>query len=120
MSHQFQPATISFNSKARLACRVLAVEGEGANTVWHLLAYDDFFPDIESAELVKQFQALPVMKPYGANQSSFQRAYCASWESARQRRWLIEYKWLGRPRRLSRSACSCSVFANIRVTAWRN
>ena len=31
--------------------RVLAVEGEGADTVWHLLAYDEFFPDVESAEL---------------------------------------------------------------------
>ena len=30
--------------------RVLAVEGEGAATVWHLLAYDDFFPDVETAE----------------------------------------------------------------------
>ena len=30
--------------------RVLAVEGEGAETIWHLLAYDDFFPDVESAE----------------------------------------------------------------------
>ena len=30
--------------------RVLAVEGEGAETVWHLLAYDEFFPDVESAE----------------------------------------------------------------------
>ena len=31
--------------------RVLAVEGEGSDTVWHLLAYDEFFPDVESAEL---------------------------------------------------------------------
>jgi hypothetical protein len=31
--------------------RVLAVEGEGAEAVWHLLAYDEFFPDVESAEL---------------------------------------------------------------------
>jgi hypothetical protein len=31
--------------------RLLAVEGEGAETVWHLLAYDEFFPDVESAEL---------------------------------------------------------------------
>jgi len=31
--------------------RVLAVEGEGAATVWHLLAYDEFFPDVESAEV---------------------------------------------------------------------
>lgn len=30
--------------------RVLAIEGEGAETVWHLMAYDEFFPDVESAE----------------------------------------------------------------------
>lgn len=30
--------------------RVLAVDGEGAGAVWHLLAYDDFFPDVEAAE----------------------------------------------------------------------
>jgi hypothetical protein len=30
--------------------RVLAVEGEGPSTVWHLLAYEDFYPDVESAE----------------------------------------------------------------------
>ncbi|HJT27423.1 MAG TPA: hypothetical protein VJ784_08455 [Pyrinomonadaceae bacterium] len=30
--------------------RLLAVEGEGAETVWHLLAYDEFFPDVDSAE----------------------------------------------------------------------
>lgn len=30
--------------------RVLATEGLGNNAVWHLLAYDDFFPDVESAE----------------------------------------------------------------------
>jgi len=30
--------------------RVLAIEGEGAETVWHLMAYDEFFPDAESAE----------------------------------------------------------------------
>ena|SRR2546428_5905829 len=30
--------------------RVLAVEGEGANTIWHLLAYDEFLPDVEAAE----------------------------------------------------------------------
>ncbi|MEN3330516.1 MAG: hypothetical protein V7638_5323 [Acidobacteriota bacterium] len=30
--------------------RVLAVEGEGAAPVWHLLAYDDFFPSVEAAE----------------------------------------------------------------------
>ena len=30
--------------------RVLAIEGEGTGATWHLLAYDEFFPNIESAE----------------------------------------------------------------------
>ncbi|MGI8735241.1 MAG: hypothetical protein ACR2LM_18300 [Pyrinomonadaceae bacterium] len=30
--------------------RILAVEGEGQNTVWHLLAYEEFFPSVEDAE----------------------------------------------------------------------
>ena len=30
--------------------RVLAVEGDGATAVWHLLTYEDLFPDIESVE----------------------------------------------------------------------
>lgn len=30
--------------------RVLAKEGEGSETVWHLMAYEEFFPDVESAE----------------------------------------------------------------------
>ena len=30
--------------------RVLSREGEGDETVWHLKAYEEFFPDIESAE----------------------------------------------------------------------
>ena len=47
--------------------RVLAVEGEGAGTVWHLLAYDDFFPDVESAEAALAHEtSLPVRKPHMA------------------------------------------------------
>src|ERR1041384_6977477 len=47
--------------------RVLAVEGEGAETVWHLLAYDDFFPDVESAErALAQPGFLPVRKAHMA------------------------------------------------------
>jgi hypothetical protein len=47
--------------------RVLAVEGEGAGTVWHLLAYDEFFPDVESAEAaLAQSTSLPVRKPHMA------------------------------------------------------
>lgn len=30
--------------------RVLAREGEGAATVWHVLVYEDFYPDAERAE----------------------------------------------------------------------
>jgi hypothetical protein len=30
--------------------RVLAVEERGGQTIWHLLAYEDFFPDVETAE----------------------------------------------------------------------
>ena len=30
--------------------RVLAVEERGGQLVWHLLAYEDFFPDVETAE----------------------------------------------------------------------
>ena len=30
--------------------RIIAVEGEGQQTVWHLLAYEEFFPSAEAAE----------------------------------------------------------------------
>jgi hypothetical protein len=30
--------------------RVLAVDDVGDDVVWHLLAYEDFYPDVESAE----------------------------------------------------------------------
>jgi hypothetical protein len=30
--------------------RVLAAEGEGRGAVWHVLVYQDFYPDVESAE----------------------------------------------------------------------
>ena len=30
--------------------RVLAVEERGGELVWHLLAYEEFFPDVEAAE----------------------------------------------------------------------
>ena len=47
--------------------RVLAVEGEGADTVWHLMAYDEFFPDVESAEAaLSRGTALPIRKQHMA------------------------------------------------------
>lgn len=30
--------------------RVLAIEGQGPEAVWHLLAYEDFYPNVEAAE----------------------------------------------------------------------
>jgi hypothetical protein len=47
--------------------RVLAIEGEGASTVWHLLAYDEFFPDVESAEqALAKTGPLAIRKPHMA------------------------------------------------------
>ena len=47
--------------------RVLAVEGEGADTVWHLLAYDEFFPDVDAAEAaLARGTPLPIRKPHMA------------------------------------------------------
>ena len=52
MSQQFAPGDdLIFQLESALGLlRVIAVEGEGPDTVWHLLAYDEFFPDVESAE----------------------------------------------------------------------
>ena len=47
--------------------RLLAIEGEGSETIWHLLAYDEFFPDVESAELrLAQPTPLPVRQSHMA------------------------------------------------------
>ena len=47
--------------------RVLAVEGEGVETIWHLLAYDEFFPDVDSAEqALKQSETLPIRNAHFA------------------------------------------------------
>lgn len=45
--------------------RILAIEGEGAGTIWHLLAYEDFFPTVEAAEQALATPAtLRVRKPH--------------------------------------------------------
>jgi hypothetical protein len=47
--------------------RVLAVEGDGPEAIWHLLAYDEFFPDIENAEnRLAQTEPLPIRKAHMA------------------------------------------------------
>lgn len=52
MAHQFAPGDdLVFQLESGLGLlRVLAIEGEGSETVWHLLAYDEFFPSAEAAE----------------------------------------------------------------------
>ncbi|MFN2515288.1 MAG: hypothetical protein ABR556_03660 [Pyrinomonadaceae bacterium] len=52
MSREFAPGDdLIFQLESGLGLlRILAIEGEGAETVWHLLAYEEFFPDIETAE----------------------------------------------------------------------
>lgn len=47
--------------------RVLVVEGDGAEATWHLLAYDEFFPDVESAEAALARESpLPIRKAHMA------------------------------------------------------
>ena len=47
--------------------RLLAVDGEGTETIWHLMAYDDFYPDVESAEqALNSGVKLPIRKAHMA------------------------------------------------------
>ena len=52
MPHQFAPGDdLIFQLESGLGLlRILAIEGEAAETVWHLLAYEEFFPSVEAAE----------------------------------------------------------------------
>ena|SRR2546422_3595951 len=52
MPHQFAPGDdLVFQLESGLGLlRILAIEGEGPETVWHLLAYEEFFPSVEAAE----------------------------------------------------------------------
>jgi hypothetical protein len=69
MSNPFRPGDdLIFQLESGFGLlRVLAIEGDGSATVWHLLAYDDFFPDVESAELALARETpLPVRKAHMA------------------------------------------------------
>lgn len=45
--------------------RILAIEGGGRETVWHLLAYEEFFPSAEAAEAaLENAGSLQVRKPH--------------------------------------------------------
>lgn len=52
MSNPFNPGDdLVFQLESAFGLlRVLAVEDEGSAATWHLLAYDEFFPDVEAAE----------------------------------------------------------------------
>ena len=83
--------------------RVLAVDGEGAGAVWHLLAYDDFFPDVESAEAALA-GPLPVRKAHMAlTNRAFERTPAARLGNRPVRDdELIEYRqWLDSERVVS-------------------
>ncbi len=67
MSQSFEPGDdLIFQLESGYGLlRVLATEGEGESTVWHLLAYDDFFPDVEAAEkALAQPGSLPLRKAH--------------------------------------------------------
>ena len=85
--------------------RVLAVEGEGAGTVWHLLAYDDFFPNVEAAEAALAGPArLPVRQAHMAlTNRAFERTPAARLGNrAVSEAELVEYrKWLDSDRVVS-------------------
>lgn len=69
MAHAFEPGDdLVFQLESGFGLlRVLAVEGEAAETVWHLLAYEDFYPDVEAAELaLSQPVSMPVRKAHMA------------------------------------------------------
>ena len=44
--------------------RILAVEGEGREAVWHLMAYEEFFPSVEAAEAALAEGSLHVRNPH--------------------------------------------------------
>ncbi|HKP47392.1 MAG TPA: hypothetical protein VJT50_12400 [Pyrinomonadaceae bacterium] len=69
MPHQFAPGDdLIFQLESGLGLlRVIAIDGEGVDTVWHLLAYDEFFPDVQSAErALNQNDELKVREPHMA------------------------------------------------------
>jgi hypothetical protein len=100
MSHQFAAGDdLIFQLESGLGLlRIIAIDGEGTDTVWHLLAYDDFFPDVESAEkALSRPESLPVRNVHMAlTNRAFERTPAAKLgnravtenELAAYRQWL--------------------------------
>ena len=69
MATQFTPGDdLVFQLESGLGLlRILAIDGEGGETVWHLIAYEEFFPSIEAAEAaLKEPAALHVRREHMA------------------------------------------------------
>jgi hypothetical protein len=69
MPHEFAPGDdLIFQLESGLGLlRILAIEGEGPETIWHLLAYEEFFPSVEAAEAaLTQPDLLNIRKPHMA------------------------------------------------------
>ena len=69
MPTQFTPGDdLVFQLESGLGLlRILAIDGEGSDAVWHLLAYEEFFPSIEAAEAaLTETDALHVSKEHMA------------------------------------------------------
>ena len=59
--------------------RVIAIDQQDSQTIWHLLAYEEFFPDIESAEqALSEPSALYIRNPHMAlTERAFERTPAA-------------------------------------------
>jgi hypothetical protein len=107
MSHQFHPGDdLVFQLESGFGLlRLLAVDGEGVDTIWHLMAYDEFFPDVETAEAaLLTGVTLPVRKAHMALTSrAFERTPTARLGNRPvSDEELIEYrKWLDSDRTVS-------------------
>lgn len=66
MPHEFQPGDdLIFQLESGYGLlRVLAREGEDASTTWHLLAYEELFPNVETAEQAIADNALHIRNPH--------------------------------------------------------
>jgi hypothetical protein len=79
--------------------RVIAAEGEGTEAVWHLLIYEELFPDVEAAErALDHHESLHVSKQHLAlTDRAFERTPAAKLghhavtdeESAAYRQWRL-------------------------------
>ena len=59
--------------------RVIAIDQQDSQTTWHLLAYEEFFPDVESAEqALSETSALHIRNPHMAlTERAFERTPAA-------------------------------------------